>query len=54
MSIAKSEVFDIYAKKGLPMHMYCADTKENVEFCIKKRDSLITANDPKALLEFIK
>lgn len=54
MAIAKSEVFDIYAKKGLPMHLYCADTKEDVEFCIEKGASLITANDPRALLEIIK
>lgn len=54
MAIAKSEVFDIYAKKGLPMHMYCADTKEDVEFFIEKGASLITANDPTALLELNK
>ena len=54
MSIAKSEIFEIYAKKGLPMHMYCADTKEDVEFCIKKGASLITANDPTPLLEAVK
>ncbi len=54
MAIAKSEVFDIYAKKGLPMHLYCADTKEDVEFCIEKGASLITANDPSALLELLR
>ncbi len=54
MAIAKSEVFDIYAKKGMPMHLYCADTKEDVEFCIEKGASLITANDPTALLEAVK
>lgn len=54
MSIAKSEVFPIFAKKGLPMHLYCADTKEDVEFCIEKGASLITANDPTALLEILK
>ena len=53
MAIAKSEVFDIYAKKGLPMHLYCADTKEDVMFCIEKGASLITANDPRALLEIV-
>ena len=54
MTIAKSEVFPIFAKKGLPMHLYCADTKEDVEFCIEKGASLITANDPTALLEILK
>lgn len=54
MSIAKSEVFDIYSKKGLLMHMYCADTKEDVEFCIQSGASLITANDPRTLLDIIK
>lgn len=54
MSIAKSEVFEIYAKKGLPMHMYCADTTEDAEFFIKKGASLITANDPRPLLELNK
>lgn len=54
MSIAKSEVFDIYAKKGLPIHMYCADTKEDVKFCMEKGASLITANDPRPLLEITK
>lgn len=54
MAIAKSEVFDIYAKKGLPMHLYCADTPEDVEFCIEKGASLITANDPSALLKMLR
>ncbi len=54
MAIAKSEVFDIYAKKGLPMHLYCADTEEDVQFCIEKGASLITANDPSALLKLLR
>lgn len=54
MAIAKSEVFHIYARKGLPMHMYCADTKEEVEFCIQNGASLITANDPRVLLEMLR
>ncbi len=54
MAVAKSEVFNIYAKKGLLMHMYCADTKEDVEFCIQSGASFITANDPRALLEIVK
>ena len=54
MAIAKSEVFDIYAQKGLPMHLYCADTEEDVKFCIEKGASLITANDPTVLLELLR
>ena len=54
MNVVKSEVFDIFAKKGLPMHLFCADTKEDVELCIKKGASLITANNPLPLLEIVK
>ena len=50
MSIVKSEVFPIYPQKGLPMHMYCADTEEDVELCIDRGADLITANDPVPLL----
>ena len=53
MSIVKSEVFPIFASKGLPMHMYCADTEEDVKLCIKKGASLITANDPVPLLKIL-
>ena len=45
MSIVKSEVFPIFASKGLPMHMFCADTDEDVKLCIEKGASLITANE---------
>lgn len=54
MSIARSEVFDIYKKKGMPMHLYCADTEEDVKVCIEKGASLITANDPRALLKILR
>jgi len=54
MAIARSEVADVYMKKGLPVHMYCADTREDVQFCIEKGASLITANNPTALLCAIK
>ena len=54
MNIVRSEVFEIFAKKGLPMHLFCADTKEDVELCIKKGASLITANNPYPLLEIVK
>ena len=54
MAIVKSEVFDIYPKKGMKMHLYCADTEEDVRLCIEKGASLITANDPRALLKIVK
>lgn len=53
MNIVKSEIFPIFKAKGLPMHMYCADTEEDVKFCIEKGASLITANDPRALLKIL-
>ena len=54
MSIVKSEVFPIFAGKGLPMHMYCADTVEDVNLCIEKGADLITANDPVPLMSVVK
>ena len=54
MAIARSEVADVYISKGLPIHMYCADTEEDVRFCMEKGAALITANDPTALLEIVK
>ncbi len=54
MSIVKSEVFPIFASKGLPIHMYCADTEEDVRLCIGKGASLITANDPVPLMKVVK
>ena len=54
MNIVKSEVFPIFAGKGLPMHMYCADTEEDVKLCIEKGASLITANDPVPLMRICK
>lgn len=54
MNVVKSEVFEIFAKKGLPMHLFCADTKEDVELCIAKGASLITANNPLPLIELVK
>ena len=53
MSIVKSEVAPIFIGKGFPMHMYCADTREDVELCINKGADLITANDPTELLKYL-
>lgn len=50
MNIVKSEIGHVFIEKGFPVHMYCADTPEDVALCIQKGASLITANDPTALL----
>lgn len=54
MNLVKSEIFPIYEAKKLPMHMYCADTAEDVALCIKRGAALITANDPTALLKALR
>lgn len=53
MNIARSEAGNLYMSKGFPMHMFCADTEEDVSFCIEKGASLITANDPRPLLKVL-
>ena len=53
MNIVRSEVFPIFASKGLPMHLYCADTEADVRLCIEKGADLITANDPVPLLKVL-
>jgi len=50
MNVLRSEVSPIFLQKGFPVHAYCADTEEAVDFCIEKGASLITANDPVPLL----
>lgn len=54
MMFVKSELCAFYRAKGLPMHMYCADTEADVQLCIDKGASLITANDPRALLGIVR
>jgi len=54
MAIARSEVAQVYIDKGLPLHIYCADTEADVRFAIQKGADLITANDPTALLKILK
>ena len=54
MKVVHSEVFGIYPPKGLPMHFYCADTEEEVRYCVENGASLITANDPRPLLRIVK
>ncbi|MBQ8508703.1 MAG: hypothetical protein IJ493_02235 [Clostridia bacterium] len=50
MTYVRSELCAFYRAKGLPMHMYCADTEADVRLCIERGASLITANDPRPLL----
>ena len=54
MAIAHSEVAEVYIKKGMPLHIYCADTEADVQFAIDRGADLITANDPTALLKIVK
>ena len=54
MNIVRSEVFDIYKNKNLPIHMYCADTEEDVRLCIEKGADLITANEIAPLMKIVK
>lgn len=53
-NVVRSEVADVYIGKGLPMHMFCADDEATVKLFIDKGADLITANDPTALLEYLK
>lgn len=53
LKLVRSEIFPIYQAKGLPMHMYCADTEDAVRMCMEKGASLITANDPTPLLRVL-
>ena len=53
MALVKSELCAFYRAKNLPMHMYCADTEEDVRLCIERGASLITANDPVPLLKVL-
>ncbi|MBE5782086.1 MAG: glycerophosphodiester phosphodiesterase [Clostridiales bacterium] len=53
LNIVKSEVFPIFMAKGLPVHMYCADTEEDVQLFINQGADLITANDPVPLLKVL-
>lgn len=53
LKIVTSEVCDIFLKKGLPVHMYCADNETDVRLFMAKGADLITANDPRALLKIV-
>lgn len=51
MAIVRSEIQPIYSAKGMPVHMYCADTDADVALCIEKGADLITANNPVPLMK---
>ena len=53
MNFVKSELCDFYLKKGLPVHMYCADNEDDVRLCIERGADLITANDPVPLMKVL-
>ena len=53
MNLLRSEIFPIYLAKGLPMHMFCADTTKDVALAAEKGASLITANNPVPLLKYL-
>ena len=53
MNVVRSEVYGVYANKGKPVHIYCADDEEAVEFALSRdpAPTLVTANDPPALMK---
>ncbi len=54
MRFVRSELCAFYRAKNLPIHMYCADTAEDVKLCIDRGASLITANDPVPLMKLVR
>ena len=51
MNLTRSEVYSVYETKNMPIHLYCADTDEQVELCFTRNGVLITANDPVPLMK---
>lgn len=45
INLCKSELLPFYMAKGYPVHMYCADTEEDVRMFMEKGADMITAND---------
>ncbi len=54
MTYVRSELCAFYREKGLPIHMYCADTEADVRLCLERGAALITANDPVPLLSIVR
>ena len=54
MALTRSEIYPVYAAKNMPIHLYCADTDEQVELCFTREEGvLITANDPVPLMKYL-
>ena len=53
MTFVRSELCEFYVKKGMPVHMYCADTEEDVKLCIERGANFITSNDPIPLMKYL-
>ena len=54
MRRVKSIFYPLYARRKLPVHMFCADTEKDVRFFLSKKEcSLITANDPVPLMKVL-
>lgn len=53
LNIAFSELLPFYKEKGYPIHMFCADTEEDVRKCIELGADLITANELMPLLKVL-
>lgn len=54
LSILKCELVELKLPENMPLHLYCADTEEDVRLCLKQGCSLITANDPVPLMRVLK
>ena len=54
MKIMRSEIFPVYRDKGMKMHIYCADTEEDVRDAVAHGASFITANEIEPLLKVLK
>ena len=54
MRDVKSVFYPLYVRRGLPVHMFCADTEKDAKFFLKKKEcSLITSNDPVPLMKIL-
>ncbi len=53
MAVLKSEVFPLMAAKNLPMHMYCADTLEDIALCEKMGAVAITSNNVRVMMSAV-
>jgi len=51
LGLVKSEILPFYKEKNMPIHMYCADNDADVDYCISKGATFITANDPVPLMK---